>query len=706
MEQQMSTLSGIAGAASAGGNPLTILLDGARRLGGIYHLDYDRAIVITDDFVKRDAGGVPRTGYLLAAATVPTKETRAPLDEDEVILLRVRGTAALPNESELIATRLAAMRDADIRDLRPDDVVDNLTAGQIQMSAFECDVLGTFYPETIARQPFIQWGSDIDNVYSGARYFVYLPSADILSFIASYPERNEEEAESGITPDLINLGMVRFSSTRRRAVDAKMDKAAVKVRVTDFISRKTAVLGMTRVGKSNTNKTICTAVFAHAARTQKKIGQLIFDPQGEYANVNEQDKTGLRLLGEGSDLVHIYKMKPDPRSGQEFPLAVNFYDTGEFQMVWGFILDQLADVNAAYANAFKAAKLLDPDRADYPSGPAGDQEYYDVRDDVNRGRLAFYGTLAKAGFDGPPRGFSILFKMNKGVREALEADRPGLVRLINPRQGLCAVDSVIAARQVTGWLSSRIAEVIAGSAPPQYQGLDLSSWQNCDSFTAVLAVYDANVGTVVLNRIKTLTDFHDPRSQGDLADRVWDDLGAGRLVIIDLSIGSDDVTKQLSNRLVFRLIGKANEQFRANKPNIPIQIIVEEAHNLFDREKARKATVQEDPWVKLAKEAAKYDIGMVYATQEITSIDKRILSNTSNWLVAHLNSDNETNELSHYYDFATYADGLRKIEDRGYARMKTFSSKYIVPVQIAKFDHAMINEARAAAGLPPITPRP
>jgi Helicase HerA, central domain len=701
----MSTLSGIAGAASAGGNPLTVLLDGAKRLGGIYHLDYDRAVVITDDFVKRDAGGVPRTGYLLAAATVPTKETHAPLDEDEVILLRVRGTAPLPNESELVATRLAAMRDADIRDLRPDDVVDNLTAGQIQMSAFECDVLGTFYSETIARQPFIQWGADIDNVYSGARYFVYLPSAEILSFIASYPERNEQEVENGITPDLINLGVVRFSSTRRRAADAKMDKAAVKVRVTDFISRKTAVLGMTRVGKSNTNKTICTAVFAHAARTKKKIGQLIFDPQGEYANVNEQDKTGLRLLGEGSDLVHIYKMKPDPGNGQEFPLAVNFYDTGEFPMVWGFILDQIADVNAAYANAFKAAKLLDPDRADYPSGPAGDREYYDVRDDVNRGRLAFYGTLAKAGFDGP-RGFSIVFKMNKGVREALEADRPGLVRLINARQGLCAVDSALAARQVTGWLSSRIAEVIAGSVPAQYQGLDLSSWQNCDSFTAVLAVYDANVGTVVLNRIKTLIDFHDPRSQGDLADRVWDDLVAGRLVIIDLSIGSDDVTRQLSNRLVFRLIGKANKRFRENKPNIPIQIIVEEAHNLFDRDKAGKATVQEDPWIKLAKEAAKYEIGMVYATQEITSIDRRILSNTSNWLIAHLNSDNETKELSHYYDFATYAEGLRKIEDRGYARMKTFSGKYIVPVQIAKFDHAMINEARAAAGLLPVSPRP
>jgi hypothetical protein len=108
--------------------------------------------------------------------------------------------------------------------------------------------------------------------------------------------------------------------------------------------------------------------------------------------------------------------------------------------------------------------------------------------------------------------------------------------------------------------------------------------------------------------------------------------------------------------------------------------------------------------VRLAKEAAKYEMGLVYATQEVTSVDKRILSNTSNWIVAHLNSDNETRELSHYYDFAVFAEGLRKVEDRGYARMKTFSGKYIVPVQIAKFDHAMINRAREAAGLSPINP--
>ncbi|GAA0532555.1 DUF87 domain-containing protein [Paractinoplanes ferrugineus] len=697
-----SQLSGIAGAATAGADPLTQLLSGPRRLGGIYQLDYKSATVITDDFVKHSVGGVAKNSFLLAAATVPTRETNAPLDEDEIILLRVRGTARLPNEAELVATRLAAIRDADVRDKRPDDVVDNLTSSQIQLSAFDCEVLGTFYSDMVGRRPFVQWGADLDNVYAGARYFVYAPSPEALSFIASYPRQTEDEILRDVNPRLINLGVVRFSSTRRRATAAVMDSVPVQVRVTDFISKKTAVLGMTRVGKSNTNKTICTAVFEYAARTHTKIGQLVFDPQGEYANVNDQDKTGLRLLGQGADLVRIYKMSPDPAEPQEFPLGVSFYDTNEFPTVWGLIQDSLADMGSSYANAFKTAAVLDPERADYANGPAGEGEYWNAVSDAQRGKLAFYALLSKAGFQAPRTGFSTIFKMNSNIRGLLTADLPDLLRPVNQRQGLYAVDSPAAARQVVAWLSLRIGEIVSGRIPERYVGLDLGSWQNCDPFMAILAVYDATVGTAVLNRIRTLVDFHDPNSEGDLADRVWDDLVEGRLVIADLSVGSDQVVKIISERLVFRLIENANRRFRANELNVPIQIVVEEAHNLFDREKAGKSSVQNDPWVRLAKEAAKYEIGLVYATQEVTSVDKRILSNTSNWIVAHLNSDVETRELSHYYDFAVFADDLRRSEDRGYARVKTFSGKYIVPVQIAKFDHGMINRARVAAGLQPI----
>ena len=58
-----------------------------------------------------------------------------------------------------------------------------------------------------------------------------------------------------------------------------------------MLEQKTALFGMTRTGKSNTTKIIAKSVFD--LRFEKKeslrIGQIIFDVDGEYANENVQD---------------------------------------------------------------------------------------------------------------------------------------------------------------------------------------------------------------------------------------------------------------------------------------------------------------------------------------------------------------------------------------------------------------------------------
>ncbi|MGW0071728.1 hypothetical protein ACWDUI_30185, partial [Streptosporangium sandarakinum] len=143
--------------------PLTALINkGCMPVGGIFRLDYDSAIVLTDDFKKHEAGGVPRGGFLLAVAGENT-DSGFMLEDQEVILLRVRGTAPLPNESELIQTRLAVVRDAGASGVGFDDVTDVLTRNELQQSAFDCEVLGTFYTETDARDARIEYGADIDN---------------------------------------------------------------------------------------------------------------------------------------------------------------------------------------------------------------------------------------------------------------------------------------------------------------------------------------------------------------------------------------------------------------------------------------------------------------------------------------------------------------------------------------------------------------
>lgn len=660
----MSISSTILGSSRAATPLATLINADCKAVGGIFRLDYARAVVLTDDWRKTHAGGVPHGAFLLAAAGEQTAEGFA-LDDEELILLRVNGTAPLPNESDLVQTRLAVVRDAGDSGKGFDEVTDELTRNELQQSAFDCEVIGTFYTEPNSSQ--VEFGSDIDNVVSSARYQVFLPSKEVLSWVASFPEP--------LGNDLLTLGVVRFASTRRRARAAGVDNAEVQVHIDDFVARKTAVFGMTRTGKSNTIKTLVTAIAAQSAISGKKVGQLIFDPQGEYANVNEQDGTGLRLLGDTAEQVRIYKMRPDAGKPVERALRINFLDPATLQTVWAMVQQEVAESSssgAQYMAGFRSVNLEAPDPSDH-----GAANHYE------RNRLAFYAFLGRAGVIGSLSNCRVTLT-NDLVTELAGNGNPVLSG-VTGRGSHALVTNTDAAKALLEWLQGKNS---SDSLTPSWKN-DFSKGELGD----ILKAMEGRAGDAAIKRLKP---FHDPSAVGDIGELVWEDMLAGRLVIVDLSQGNGTVVKSLSERIVTTLLDHARDDFADGKTPHPFQIVVEEAHNLFER---GNKVMDGNPWVRLSKEAAKYKIGLLYATQEVSSVDERILSNTSNWLVAHLNSDNETRELSHYYDFKTWADSIRRIEDQGFARMKTYSGKYIVPVQVAKFDHAMINQARAAAGL-------
>ncbi len=650
----------------------TLINDNCPPIGGIFRLDYQSAVVLTDDYHKHKAGGVPQGGYLLAAAGNQTNDGFV-LDDEELILLRVRGTANLPNEAELVQTRLAVVRDASTSGRGFDEVTDVLTRNELQQSAFDCEVLGTFYLPTDGSTT-IEFGADIDNVVSAAKYQVFLPSQNVLSWLASYPE--------GAAEDLLSLGVVRFSSTLRRARAAAIDNAEIRVHVSDFVSRKTAVFGMTRTGKSNTIKTLVTAIYRLGIRQGMPIGQLIFDPQGEYANINDQDKTGLRLLGDTADQVRIYKMSPKQSDSREQPLRINFLDPSCLATVWEMVQEQVASgvsSNAQYMAGFRSVSMTTPDPSDFSA-----------KSHFERNRLAFYALLHRAGVSGALTNVQLTLT-NDLVTELTTTNPPPPVAGVTGAGKVATIGSTSAAAALLAWLRAKDG---AGQLNASWHN-DFDSGELAD----ILKAMEGRAGDAAVKRIKP---FHDTTATGDIGDRVWADMQAGRLVIVDLSQGNDVVGKFLSERIVTTLLDHARDEFAANIKPRPFQIVVEEAHNLFERDNKRQN--DSDPWVRLSKEAAKYKVGMLYATQEVSSVDQRVLSNTSNWIVGHLNSDNETRELSHYYDFKTWADSIRRCEDVGFVRMKTYSGKYIVPAQISKFDHQMINEARKDAGLDAISP--
>lgn len=659
----------------------TRLLAGARQVGGIYQLDYQHALISTDDKWKADAGGIPLHSFLLA--TVMPIDGVSDREDEEVLLLRVDDTCQLPRQAELVEVREFAMRqlltDGNL-------TVDVLTQQEMQRSGLKCRILGTFYQTDLSDAQFLlDFGADIDNLYAASRYRVYKPSPAALATVASYPQITEDELRSGSLPHLLEIGTVRYSSTRRRAREHGEAQIPVQVRVADFIEMKTAVFGMTRMGKSNTMKTLAVATYRHAKRIGEPIGQLLFDPQGEYANPNSQDDdTALAQLG---DDVAIYRFGARADEAGVRPLQINFYDSRQIDAAQEVIGNVLAgSASGEYINNFVGAELADPQ----PDAEGRVNRSRMVR--AARARFCFYALLAKAGFEArDTHRFETVLR--RELVDAFNASGSGFTLVPLGGGGRVYVTGTEGVQAVVDWL---IDAKENGNA-------EATRWLDDQSVDAVLALYAPTGSRLGWRWLRRLTPFHSYNVREDYADRIYTDLVAGRLVIVDLSRGTEQVLQLLSERVINYLLARATDRFVSGQDLHRMQIVIEEAHRLFDR-KAYDAD-SPNPYVRLAKEAAKLKIGLIYATQEVTAVAPAVLANTSNWIVAHLNNSDEIRTLSKYYDFKSFDSDILSAEDRGFVRIKTRSGKYIVPVQVLKFDRAMINEARVGAGLVPLPPQ-
>jgi DNA helicase HerA-like ATPase len=164
-------------------------------------------------------------------------------------------------------------------------------------------------------------------------------------------------------------------------------------------------------------------------------------------------------------------------------------------------------------------------------------------------------------------------------------------------------------------------------------------------------------------------------------------LDDGKTIIIDLSNSDSTVRMYFSTELSEKIFSHQVEKFTNNSLkredgiNHYIQLYFEEAHHLFPAKE-----VKEDIYTQIAKEGAKYNIGMVYSTQSLTTIHSDLLNQTENFFIFHLSSQNEVETLSKInFAFEDLQREILQSKTQGYVRMLTRSHRFVIPVQTKKF---------------------
>lgn len=672
------------------------LIQPEQYVGELYSINYETAKVIIHNFYRQKVGGIASLSFLIATRINPNSESEIDFTKEEssIVLLRVMDSTSLPQDVEAERIRVETAQRVSGEDDKLWDVtaMDARTKNLFDYAGLQCRIIGTFFldedPHNSEAPLSLKFGSDISNYYPNQALKVYKPTATALEEIINYcdPVNIRDQKDKFNNVKKVKLGNVRYASTNRRF--QHVDDVPVYIYPSDLLSQKSALFGMTRTGKSNTTKIIAKSVYelripSSVDEMPLRIGQLIFDPNGEYANENAQDNN--------TALKNVWKLIPNTNKDDEvvtYGITAHPNDPDRRMMLLNFYLDENLNIGKDIINSF-----LSTDSSKYISNfvqvnfdkPEDYETNYSAKTRFDRKVLVYRAVLAKAGFPIPQKGLNITTKnlFNKK-----------LIKKMSESQSDNANEYLAASKILQQEKPSLYQLAMAFEALNKFinEKDEFKAFENeyinekghawaYDDLGKTLGIFDRPNGT---RQIGKVINLHSANTSSDYAEDIYKDLVAGKLVIVDQSCGDPEVNKASAKRIMNCIFVRNQNLFIKGETNIPeILVYIEEAHNILP---AGNDLDLSDIWVRTAKEGAKYKIGMVYATQEVSSIQKNILRNTSNWFIAHLNNTDETKELCKYYDFKDFEPSIRRAQDKGFLRVKTLSNPFVIPVQVDKFE--------------------
>lgn len=578
------------------------LIQADQYVGEVFSLGYDSALVQIHDFHRQKVGGIPSLSFLIATRLGPGAMVDFEKEDASIVLLRVMDAAPLPQESEAVRIRVeSAQRVSGESERHWDEpeMMDAATHNLLSFAGVKCRVIGTFYLDLRsdavaqeANQLILRFGSDISNYYPNRGLKVYKPNGLSLRAIVNYRDMDSHSAST----QEVDVGTVRYASTNRSFQN--VSDVPVVLNPRDLLGQKTALFGMTRTGKSNTTKVILKAVFdlRFAKQAAVRIGQIVFDPSGEYANENVQDATGLvpsavkniaaaHAKGDPADIV-TYGVLTHPNDPNRKFMLLNFVRDADLQAGKEIINSMLAGDSAKYIGNFRQVVFERPDSQDKSATTR-----------YARRVLAYRALLAKAGFAMSPNippATKGLF--NQDLVKAMDDTKIG--------------EYVAAAKQFANqtptWrpLASAFEALGDFFSTDAYKAFDAAYAANSSSgetwadedLKKIIEMFRYPNGARQIGKARP---FHSATVTQDFTDAIYDDLVSGRLVIIDQSSGEEEVNRSSADRIMQRIFDGNRSVFRAAKEPPEVIIYVEEAHNLLP---AGSESDLKNVWVRTAKE--------------------------------------------------------------------------------------------------------
>jgi DNA helicase HerA-like ATPase len=633
-------------------NPLRVLQDFVRKedqkeqakeydtwrfVGYVLEIGYDTTTIITSDPFKKAVGGIPRNSLLVM---IPSNYTEFP---PHFTLLRVLETAPTPLTRDVQQTYFELQKKS-----MPE--LDVFTQSELQWGALKTSMLGMYYPHPDDPEK-IEFSGDLNNFVSAHKYRIYAPDDDLLDLItnALVPKENR-----------FALGKLRLTECRLPLPDSSLPNVDVNVSTKDFMGTRTAMFGKTRLGKSNVVKIIAQSLI-ETTKDTKKVGQIIFDINGEYANDNPQDdSTSLASVYPKNCEVYAFK----PKNETSKILKLNFYEHPDRSHKILTDLLESEKRNSIYVRNFIGAEI--PSIESIDELDIGDQKR------TKRRILIYWAILKSAGFDADEselkKKISLDPGYNKEFREVLYGDE-------TPPKKIDSLKELVSEYR-------KIADFIRDRKDDDPVLISKSSKKSLfdQGDRALLNFLSPGVGAgpAMLHPFHT---YHD-KDAGNIFGQIITSTNDGQTVILDLGNADPQIMVYYTEQLCLEVFKSQMEKFTSNTLGDKfIQLYFEEAHNLFPKDED-VTTI----YSRLSKEGAKYHIGMVYSTQSPSTINKDLLAQTENFFVAHISSRNEVKILANLnVAYENLQEDILQAKTPGYLRMLTRSHRFVMPVQARKF---------------------